>query len=142
MRNTDGAECDLTHEAIEARLQHAYVTLFKLPKDGGQRLKVATYGYVSEAVDMAAEKLAPVRIKATALDITLMDEAMSWPSLIANLTARRIVSARAMVHPVTERHLHQWKRLAGALGADYRAVQRWHRQGIAEISEKLWQEGH
>jgi hypothetical protein len=34
------------------------------------------------------------------------------------------------VSPVTERHLFSWRRLGGVLGADHKAVQRWHAQGI------------
>jgi hypothetical protein len=31
---------------------------------------------------------------------------------------------------VTERHLYSWRRLGALLGADHKAVQRWHAQGI------------
>jgi hypothetical protein len=31
---------------------------------------------------------------------------------------------------VTERHLYSWRRLGETVGADHKAVQRWHRQGI------------
>jgi len=34
------------------------------------------------------------------------------------------------VSPVTDRHLFAWRRLAAAIGADHKAVQRWHAQGI------------
>ncbi len=43
---------------------------------------------------------------------------------------RRIVGARSLVHPITERHLFPWRRLGTAIGADHKAVQRWHAQGI------------
>jgi hypothetical protein len=43
----------------------------------------------------------------------------------------------ALVHPITERHLYPWRRLATALGADHKAVQRWHAQGIGLIVAAL-----
>ena len=50
---------------------------------------------------------------------------------------RRIVGARSLVHPVTDRHLFPWRRLGGALGADHKAVQRWHAEGIGLIVAAL-----
>ena len=50
---------------------------------------------------------------------------------------RRIVGARSLVSPVTERHLYSWRRLATLLGADHKAIQRWHGQGVALIVAAL-----
>jgi hypothetical protein len=50
---------------------------------------------------------------------------------------RRIVGARALVHPLTRRHLFPWRRLAGILGADHKSVQRWHRDGIELMLKAL-----
>jgi hypothetical protein len=68
-----------------------------------------------------------------------MDEAMGWIPLIPvdRYVLRRIVGARALVHPITERNLYPWRRLAVAIGADHKAVQRWHAQGIALIVSAL-----
>ena len=54
---------------------------------------------------------------------------------------RRIVGARSLVHPITLRHLFPWRRLAAAIGADHKAVQRWHAQGINLIVAALNKEG-
>jgi hypothetical protein len=40
------------------------------------------------------------------------------------------VGARALVSPVTGRHLYSWRRLGSLVGADHKAVQRWHAQGV------------
>jgi hypothetical protein len=56
---------------------------------------------------------------------------------VENYVLRRIVGARCLVSPVTDRHLFPWRRLAAALGADHKAVQRWHAQGIAIIVAAL-----
>ena len=71
--------------------------------------------------------------------ITRMDEAMSWIPLIPvdRFVLRRVVGARSLVHPITDRHLFPWRRLGKALGADHKAVQRWHTQGIEMIVAAL-----
>lgn len=140
MRSVDGCECELTADAVQSRLEHAFGVVARLPNDGGQRLKVATYGYVSELVEVNA-KPGRVRLSPSRLDVSLMDEAISWPSLIDNLTTRRIVSARSMVNPATERPIYQWQRLARGIGADVRAVKRWHSEGLAVIVAKLRDQG-
>src|SRR3954451_18159727 len=55
-----------------------------------------------------------------------------WLSLIPadRFVLQRIVGARALVAPLTGRHLYSWRRLEHAIGADHRAVQRWHADGI------------
>ena len=71
--------------------------------------------------------------------ISRMDEAMGWIARIPpdRFVLRRIVGARALVNPVTDRHLFPWRRLAAVLGADHKAVQRWHAQGISLIAASL-----
>jgi hypothetical protein len=75
----------------------------------------------------------------SAAEITAMDEAMGWLALIPDgrFVLRRIVGARALVHPLTGRHLFAWRRLGAVLGAEHRSVQRWHGQGIALIVQAL-----
>ena len=45
--------------------------------------------------------------------------------------------ARALVHPLTGRHLYAWRRLGDMLGADHKSVQRWHGQAIKMIHAAL-----
>jgi hypothetical protein len=68
-----------------------------------------------------------------------MDEAFGWLDLIPtqNYLLRRVVGARSLVHPNTDRHLFSWRRLADALGSEHRAVQRWHTNGIGMIVAAL-----
>jgi hypothetical protein len=67
--------------------------------------------------------------------IDRMDEAMAWLAIIPDesYVIRRVVGARSLIHPITDRHLFPWRRLGVALGADHKAVQRWHARGIAMI---------
>jgi hypothetical protein len=74
-----------------------------------------------------------------AADITAMDEAFGWLALVpeARYVLRRILGARALVHPLTGRHVYPWRRLAVMLGTDHKSVQRWHAQAISLIVQKL-----
>ena len=75
----------------------------------------------------------PIRAPIPGADaITRMDEAWSWLALVppGKRVLRRCVAARALVHPISGRHCTTWRRLAGIVGCEYRAVQRWHQNGI------------
>ncbi len=103
---------------IVYRLEEAGATLLALPGSGySTRLRAS--GKIRPPVPSASR-------------ITRMDEALAWIVLIPKerYVLRRIVGARSLVSPVTERHLFSWRRLGSVLGADHKAVQRWHAQGI------------
>ena len=116
------------------RLEEAGATLLALPETGySTRLKSSHLAVVHEARE--AYGWAPGRIRPpvpSAARITRMDEALGWISFIPpeRYVLRRLVGARSLVSPVTERHLFSWRRLGGVMGADHKAVQRWHAQGI------------
>jgi hypothetical protein len=71
--------------------------------------------------------------------ISQMDEVFGWLTLIpeAKYVLRRILGARALVHPVTLRHLFPWRRIGTMLGADHKSVQRWHGQAVELLREAL-----
>jgi hypothetical protein len=75
----------------------------------------------------------------SAAAIDAMDEALGWVGLIPadRYVLRRIVHARAIVSPTNQRHLFTWSAIARLIGADRRAVQRWHAQGIALIAARI-----
>lgn len=129
------------HELVVYRLEEAGATLLALPHSGWStglrsssleivRAAIESYGWTSNRIRPAVPSSA---------QISRMDEAMAWLTLIPldRYVLRRIVGARSLVHPITERHLFPWRRLATAIGADHKAVQRWHAQGIDLIVAKL-----
>ena len=63
----------------------------------------------------------------------------NWLRLIPDdrFVLRRIVASRMLVSPTTGRHLFPWRRLGTLLGADHKAVQRWHGQGVALLVRAL-----
>ena len=125
------------------RLEEAGATLLALPGTGrSTRIRSSSIEIVRtalEAYGWGAERVRPAVPSADKID--RMDEAMAWIAFIQDnrYVLRRVVGARSLVHPVTDRHLYSWRRLGAALGADHKAVQRWHGQGIAMIVAALHQ---
>jgi hypothetical protein len=126
---------------VTYRLEEAGQTLLALPGTGySTKLRTSTLDIVRTAMENYGWSENRVRPPVpSSAKITRMDEALSWILLIPreNYVLRRIVGARCLISPVTERHLFPWRRLAAALGADHKAVQRWHGQGITLIVNAL-----
>jgi hypothetical protein len=129
-------------ETVIARLEEAGHTLLSLPRAGRpSEHRPTRHHFVAEALGAfaAAECASPRLPVPPASRITRMDQALSWIPLIPGdkLTHRRIVGCRCLVSPVTGRHLFSWRRLARLLGADHKAIQRWHATGIDLIVATL-----
>ena len=125
------------------RLEEAGATLLALPGTGWTtRLRTSSIEIVRTALEAYGWEAASIRPGVPSADkIDRMDEAMAWITLIptSRYVLRRVVGARSLVHPITDRHLYSWRRLGVALGTDHKAVQRWHGQGIAMIVAALQQ---
>jgi Domain of unknown function (DUF6362) len=136
---TDGYTIDA--DFIIYRLEEAGATLLALPSSGySTQLRTSSLEIVRTSLEAYGWSEARVRPAVPSAErIDRMDEAMGWISLIPldRYVLRRVVGARSLVHPITDRHLYPWRRLGRALGADHKAVQRWHAQGIAMIVNGL-----
>jgi len=136
-------DCDGPVDAdyVVYRLEAAGATLLALPGTGWTtRLRSSSIAIVRTALEAYGWEAVRIRPAVPSADqIDRMDEAMEWISLIPDgrYVLRRIVGARSLVHPVTDRHLYSWRRLGGVLGADHKAVQRWHAEGIGLIVAAL-----
>jgi hypothetical protein len=133
------ARGDMREDRVDAayviyRLEEAGATLLALPGSGySPRLRVSHLDVLQEAVEACGGDRGRIRPPVPgAARITRMDEALAWITLIPSdrYVLRRIVGARSLVSPVTERHLYSWRRLGEVMGADHKAVQRWHGQGV------------
>lgn len=130
-----------TAEWVLARLEEAGATLLSMPNTGhSTRLRMGTLRPLPDAEDALHAASGPVRAPVpSAANVDRMDQAFVWVSLIpeAKFVLRRVVHARALVNPLTGKHLFAWRRLAATVGADHKAVQRWHAQGIDIIVAAL-----
>jgi hypothetical protein len=131
----------ITVDEVTARLEDAGSTLLAMPSRGyTTHMRQMRFDIVHTALE--AYGWAPPALRApvpSAAAISAMDEAFAWLKLIpeASFVLRRIIGARALVHPITKRHLYSWRRLAAMLGADHKSVQRWHGSGIAMLVQAL-----
>jgi hypothetical protein len=128
-------EADIIDAAfVTYRLEEAGATLLALPGTGfSTRLRLSHLDIVQRDGEAYGRESGRLRAPTpSAGRITRMDEALGWITLIPRerYVIRRIVGARSLVSPITERHLYSWRRLGAAVGADHKAVQRWHGQGI------------
>ena len=141
IRPATGGAYDIDADFVIYRLEEAGATLLALPGTGwSTRLRSSSLEIVRTALESYGWTEARIRPMVPSADkITRMDEAMSWIPLIPldRYVLRRVVGARSLVHPITDRHLFPWRRLGKALGADHKAIQRWHAQGIAMIVQAL-----
>lgn len=124
-------------EWVIARLEEAGSTLLALPNSGpSTRLVQSSLEWVRSAAESYGYTRARIRPAVpSAAHITRMDQSLRWISAIPQdkYVLRRVVGARSLVSPMTGRHLFSWRRLGTAIGADHKAVQRWHAQGIDMI---------
>lgn len=126
-----------------AMLEEAGATLLALPQTGySTRLRAGGLDWMRDAGAVLAPGSGPAPLRPaapSAAAIDHMDLALAWLALIPDsmFVLRRVAGARALVHPMTGRHLFPWRRLGSALGADHKAVQRWHGQAMLRISTAL-----
>lgn len=128
-------------DAVMKRLEDAGRTLLSMPPASlPGRMRPVTYDQLAGGVREFQDALGrPLRCTPSPQDIDLMDEALEWLPLIPQdrYVIRRIVACRALVSPLTDRHLFPWRRIGTLIGADHKAVQRWHGQGIDYIVTAL-----
>jgi len=129
-----GAPQKVSADDIILRLEEAGATLLAMPNTGPTtRMRQMRFDVVQTAMEAYGWETERVRAPAPdAAAISAMDEAFGWLALVpeAKFVLRRILGARALIHPLTRRHLFPWRRLGTVLGADHKSVQRWHRDGI------------
>ena len=141
--HTQATEPVIDADFVVYRLEEAGATLLALPGTGWTtKMRSSSLEIVRTALEAYGWTESRIRPPVpSSAKISRMDQAMAWIPLIPldRYVLRRVVGARSLVHPITDRHLFSWRRLGTALGADHKAVQRWHAQGIALIVQALRQ---
>lgn len=128
-------------EEVVERLEEAGATMLAMPSRGYKTgLRMSRFDVVNVAIESYGWEKTRIRpATPSAGAVTKMDQAFAWLLIIPEkkYVMRRIVGARALVHPLTGRYLYSWRRLGETLGTDHKAVQRWHAQGVELIVEGL-----
>ncbi len=121
---------------VIARLEKAGATLMAM-RDAGYspRLAQPRYEIVRKLFHDEAPAYRMMLPSPTAEDVDAMDEAFGWVLRIpeSRLATRRVVHARALRHPLTDRYVYSWRRIAVTIGSDHKAVMRMHEAGIKII---------
>lgn len=78
-----------------------------------------------------------VHIAPTARAVAEMDEALQWLWLIEDARKRRLCMARALIHPVSDRHLVSYAKLGRIFGLHKDTMRIWHDRALAEIATML-----
>jgi len=81
-----------------------------------------------------------VRIAPGARAVAEMDEALQWLWLIDDPRKRRLCMARALVHPVSGRHVASYARLGRLFGLHRDTMRIWHDRALAGIAMALTRE--
>ena len=127
---------------VVARLEEAGRTLLALPHTGyTTRLKTSAIEIIRSAIegDSCANVGGRLRPAVQSSAGIAAGRGAGLDSLIPldRYVLRRIVGARALMNPLTDRYLYPWRKLGTLVGADHKAVRRWHGQGIGLIVEAL-----
>ena len=126
---------------LAARLEEAGATLMALPHTGyTTALRTTRLDTLKAGDEPPADSRTRLRppMPSTAA-ISRMDEAFGWFGLIPDdrYLLRRILGGRALIHPITGRHIHSWRKLGSLLGADHNAVRRWHGEALGLLVRAL-----
>ncbi len=148
------------HDNVERRLEDAGRTLMMLPmpKDGmpaGDRAAWpsvrqdfwdiagpgAEKGSVEERLTALAVQRNVTRLGASSAAIDRLDEVLGWLLAIEVMHHRKVVFARMMIHPVSERPCFSWATIADKMGSNSTSVRRWHAAGLQALLGHLAKRG-
>lgn len=131
---------DLQPSTLQTWLEWAGVRLIAMP---GKRIGPAEPGvcwpdYEQDPYEVLYFRgLRSIRISPpTPSEIPIIDEILSLPNTCNQITVRRVLHCRALIHPIRGTNLYPWTRVAELLDVKVYTVKRWHRQGLEEASVK------
>ena len=81
------------------------------------------------------EKLRPPKV--SSYEIALMDELLLLPNYIVDVTTRRVVVARSLVTPVSNRNVYSWPKIALMLHSNRKRAAWLYLKGLREIARAL-----
>ena len=149
------AEFDIwTPEDVRLRLEEAGQTLMALPvpkgafpRDDRSNWPDVVRGYEDAFAALIgasdsmkgdfAEDRNRVRLAPGAAVIGRMDEALDWLWALDDVRKRRICLCRALIHPVSGRHIVSYRKLGRMFGLHHETMQAWHARVLAQIATEL-----
>lgn len=127
-------------EEVQTWLEWAGSRLIALPVPGlkPNEIKITHFEYSQDRFQILDFRgQLPLRAGApSSAEIPIMDLILTLPALCAWQNHRRVLHLRALVHPISGRHLYTWAKLARKIACDPRTVKTWHRQALVEVTDK------
>ncbi len=139
-------------DIVIRRLEDAGRTLQMLPADGMPAGAKAAWpdvlqsfwdiagkadeGTVEDRLTHLAMVRNATRLGASSAAIGRLDEVLGWLLGVRKLQ-RIVLFARMLNHPISEKPLQSWAKIAKTLGVSKSSVQRWHAKGVQEILNRL-----
>ena len=144
----------MTPDDIKRRLEEAGKTLMMLPMPvngapAGQRSQwpevVRTYQewFIAQVMadkDNIEEMMAgrnAVRVKPQQKQMDRLDEALNWLWYIEDRPRRGVVTLRSLRHPVSDKHVYGWRRIARKYRMHENTIRLWYDKGIDDIRKGL-----
>lgn len=141
-------------DEVRQRLEDAGRTLMSLPFPSGSLPKddrsrwpevvrgyedafVALIGASQEVKQDFSERYNQVRPSPSARAVGRLDEVLEWLWRYSEPRKRRLCLARALIHPVSDRHVVSYRKLARMFGLHHETVRAWHDRAVAEIATAL-----
>lgn len=88
-----------------------------------------------------AEDRHRLRLPPSARAVAQLDEALTWLWHLSDPRKRRLCLARALIHPVSGRHVASYRQLGKLFGLHHDTVRLWHDRALGEIARVLTREG-
>ena len=143
-----------TPEDVRQRLEEAGRTLMSLPlpsgslpKDDRSRWPDVVRGYEDAFVALigASDEVKQdfslgynqVRTSPSARSVGRMDEVLEWLWRFTDQRKRRLCLTRALIHPVSGRHVVSYRKLGRMFGLHHETVRAWHDRALADIAGAL-----
>lgn len=78
-----------------------------------------------------------VRVSPSAHAVGRMDEVLDWLWYFEDPRKRRLCLARALIHPVSDRHVVSYRKLGRIFGLHHDTIRVWHDRALSEIAQAL-----
>ena len=143
-----------TPEEVRQRLEEAGRTLMSLPLPSGSLPKddrsrwpdvvrgyedafAALIGASDEIKQDFSSRHNQVRASPSARAVGRMDEVLDWLWRVGDQRRRRLCLARALIYPVSGRHVATYRKLGRLFGLHHETIRAWHDRALADIAREL-----
>lgn len=149
------AEADIwSPRDVRDRLDDAGRTLVALPMPKGERPQgmrshwpetarqaedafFALVGADDQIKQEFSQDYNAVRVAPSARAVARMEEVLNWLWYLTDERKRRLCLARALIHPVSDRHVVSYRKLGRLFGLHHDTIRAWHDRALSELAQAL-----